>query len=85
MLSSPGSAATARALPPDVPEELIRLIFLHVGARWAARACAVCRSWRSVGSEPVLWRHRALVEQGAHEMPPWCSSWREVRGYTGQR
>ena len=63
------------APPPALPDDVLRQVLRQVEARWAGRVCAASRQLNRLGSEPALWRRRAVGELGCAALPPWCDDW----------
>lgn len=49
-------ARTDEAPPPQLPEELLLGIFALLSAKDLGRASCVCRQWRSVSEDELLWK-----------------------------
>ena len=45
----------------SLPREILLLIFRFLNARELKTAIVVCKTWRDVGEDPVIWKHYKLV------------------------
>ena len=45
----------------SLPREILLLIFRYLNAKELKTAILVCRTWRDVGEDPVIWKHYKLV------------------------
>jgi len=45
----------------SLPREILLLIFRYLNAKELKTAILVCKTWRDVGEDPVIWKHHKLV------------------------
>ena len=45
----------------SLPREILLLIFRYLDAQQLKTAILVCKTWRDVGEDPVIWKHFKLV------------------------
>ena len=48
----------------SLPREILLLIFRYLNAKELKTAILVCKTWRDVGEDPVIWKHYKLVVTG---------------------
>ena len=48
----------------SLPREILLLVFRYLNAKELKTAILVCKTWRDVGEDPVLWKHYKLVVTG---------------------